>query len=109
MKNERMFADLHKIKNGALGTDIKVKIYTKNTSSIYQVFSAYAIEPTDDIIEKNFSNESDKEQYINNALNKSNVKFDINQENINYENNIITLITCDNNNKYRVIVQAIKI
>ena len=109
MKNERMFANLHKIKNGELGTDIKVKIYTKNTSSIYQVFSAYAIEPTDDIIEKNFSNESDKEQYINKALNKSNVKFDINQENINYENNIITLITCDNNNKYRVIVQAIKI
>ncbi len=108
MKNERMFADLHKIKNGALGTDIKVKIYTKNTSSTYQVFSAYAVEPSEDLVEKNFSNESDKQAYINKALNKSNVKFDINKENINYENNVITLITCDNNNKYRVIVHAIE-
>ena len=109
MKNERMFADLHKIKNGTLGTDINVKIYTKDSSSIYKVFSAYVSEPDTEIVTKNFSNETEKENYINNALRKSNVKFDINKENINYENNIITLITCDNNNKYRVIVHAVKV
>ena len=109
MKNERMFADLHKIKNGTLGTDINVKIYTKDSSSVYKVFSVYVSEPDTEIVTKNFSNETEKENYINNALRKSNVKFDINKENINYENNIITLITCDNNNKYRVIVHAVKV
>ena len=109
MKNERMFADLHKIKNGTLGTDINVKIYIKDTSNIYKVFSAYVSEPIPEIATKNFTDETEKENYINNAIKRSNVKFVINKENINYENDIITLITCDNNNKYRVIVHAIKI
>ncbi len=107
MKNERMFADLHKIKNGTLGTDVNVKIYTKDTSKIYKVFSAYVTEPDDNIIKKNFTDEAEKESYIKTVLKKSNIKFDINEDNINYEDNIITLITCDNNNKYRVIVHAI--
>ena len=107
MKNERMFADLHKIKNGTLGTDINVKIYTKDSSNIYKVFSAYIAEPDDNIIKKNFTDEVEKENYIKNAIRKSNVQFDVNEENIDFDKNIITLITCDNNNKYRVIVHAI--
>ena len=107
MKNERMFADLHKIKNGTLGTDINVKIYTNGSSNIYKVFSAYVAEPDDNIIKKNFNDENEKENYIKNAIRKSNVQFDVNEENIDFDKNIITLITCDNNNKYRVIVHAI--
>ena len=107
MKNERMFADLHKIKNGTLGTDISVKIYTKHGSKVYKVFSAYVAEPDDNIIKKNFTDEVEKEEYIKSAIRKSNVKFDTNEENIDFDKNIITLITCDNNNKYRVIVHAI--
>ncbi len=107
MKNQRMFANLHKIKNGSLGNDVKVQIYTPNGSYIYKVFSAYNLEPNKDIIKKNFTNIEEKEKYIKDAINKSNVKFNTNEDNINYENKIITLITCDSNNKRRVIVNAI--
>ncbi len=108
MKNERMFANLHKINNGNLGTDINVKIYTEDNLITYKVFASYSIEPTEELIRKNFLNQSDKENYINNAIKKSNIKFDVSAENINYENKIVTLITCDNNNKRRVVVHAIQ-
>lgn len=108
MKNERMFANLHKINNGTLGTDVNVKLFTKDSSKIYKVFSAYSIEPNDELIKKNFTNETEKQKYINNILKRSTTKFDVNEKNINYENNIITLVTCDNNNKYRVVVHAIE-
>ena len=108
MKNQRMFANLHKIRNGSLGTDVKVEIYTPNANYIYKVFSAYNLEPNNDLIKKNFELQEDKEEYINKSISRSNVKFDVNKENINYENKIITLITCDSNNKRRVIVNAVR-
>lgn len=108
MKNERMFQNLHKIKNGSLGTDINVKIYTKDSSYVYSVFAAYVVYPTEELVIKNFINLTEKQNYIDDAIKKSNIKFTTNKENINYENKIITLITCDNNNKYRVVVHAIQ-
>ncbi len=104
MKNERMFANLYKIYNGVLGKNIDIKIYTENKRCIYKVFSSYIDEPNLEVIKNNFT-EEEKKNYINRALAKSKVKF--NQE-INYSNKIITLITCDATNKQRVIVHAIE-
>ena len=106
MKNQRMFANLHKINNGNLGTDIIVQIYLPSQSKKYKVFASYIIEPTEELIQKNFADQIKKENYINNAIKKDG-RYDT--SNINYENKIITLITCDNNNKRRVVVHAIEI
>ncbi len=109
MKNARMFANLHKINNGTLGTDVNVEIYTNNGCYIYKVFASSNFEPTFDTLKKNFANQEDKINYINEAIRKSKVKFDMNKDNINYENNIITLITCDSSSNRRVVVNAVKI
>ncbi len=106
MKNQRMFADLHKINNGELGNKILVNIYTENGKATYRVFSSHIEEPTVDLIKKNFSNVNEKMDYISNAFQKSNVNF--NADNLNTDCKIITLMTCDNNNKRRVIVNAVK-
>ena len=107
MKNERMFANLHKINNGILGNDVTVQILLPERNIKYKVFASYILEPNSDIIKKNFESKEEKQNYIDTAIKRSNIKYDI--DNINYDNNIITLITCDNNNKRRVIVHAIEI
>ena len=106
MKNQRMFANLHKINNGNLGTDITVQIFLPNKIKNYKVFASYIVEPTEELIQKNFENQVKKQEYINNAIKKDG-RYDT--SNINYENGIVTLITCDNNNKRRVVVHAIEI
>ncbi len=106
MKNKRMFANLHKINRGELGSNIDVKIYTKSENSIYKVFSTYIDEPKTELFKQNFLNKKEKQNYINNAINRSDVKFDI--DSIDYDSKIITLVTCDSNNKRRVFVNAIK-
>lgn len=106
MKNQRMFADLHKINNGELGSEIKVNIYTENGKMTYKVFSVHVEEPTVDLIKKNFSNVNEKMDYISNSFQKSNVNF--NADYLNTDCKIITLMTCDNNNKRRVVVNAVK-
>ena len=50
MKNDRMFSNLHKIYNGDLGTNIDIRIYTENKTSIYKVFSCYIDEPNLEVI-----------------------------------------------------------
>lgn len=104
MKNERMFADLDKIYKGELGTDVDIKIYTENNVNTYKVFACYIDKPNVDIIKKDFSKE-EKEEYINKAIEKSNIKF---YQDVTYENKMITLITCGNTNQERIIVNAIK-
>ncbi len=105
MKNDRMFSNLHKIYNGDLGTDIDIQIFTENKYSTYKVFSCYIDEPNLEVIKNKFT-ENEKKKYIDNAISKSKIKFG---QEINYENKIITLITCDSTNKRRVIVHAIEV
>ena len=107
MKNERMFANLHKINNGILRNDVIVQILLPERNIKYKVFASYILEPNSDIIKKNFESKGEKQNYIDSAIKRSNIKYNI--DNINYDSNIITLITCDNNNKRRVIVHAIEI
>ncbi len=104
MKNGRMFANLNNIYNKSLGTDINIDIYTENEHNVYKVFSCYIDKPNKDIITNNFTN-NEKKSYIDLAIKKS--KIDFNYE-INYESNIITLITCGKTDEERIIVHAIK-
>lgn len=108
MKNGRMFANLHRINRGELGDDVSINIVTENSSIVYKIFSVYISEPNEEIIKRNFETEEEKEEYINNALSKTNIKFKVNKDNINLNGKILTLITCDSNNKRRVIVHAIE-
>ncbi len=106
MKNGKMFADLLKIYNGDLGNNVEIKIFTKEGLYKYKVISTYVVEPNLSLVEKNFSEET-KQEYINNAIEKSNIKFEDQTSEI--ESNLITLITCDKINTSRVVVHCVKI
>ena len=104
MKNDRMFTSLYKINRGNYGKDIDINIFTENEAKKYKVFSSYIDKPDIEIIQNKFT-DNEKQNYIDTAIKKSNIKY--NQE-INYQNKIITLITCGSTNQERVIVHAIE-
>ena len=79
---------------------------TENEILDYEVFSVYQIETEDYYIQTHFENDEKFEEFINKIKNRS-VK-DFNTE-VNSEDSILTLSTCANNKKYRVVLHAKKI
>lgn len=72
---------------------------------IYKVFSVYKIEAEDYYIKTKFSDNKEFEEFINTIKKRSVKNFDIN---VSKDDSILTLSTCANNNKYRVVLHAKK-
>ncbi len=104
LKNDKLFSDLRKIQDGTAGENVIIEIYLKDAYYKYQVRSAYTAELTSNMIRRNIS-DVDKENYLNNEISKSNVKFS-NPENTSIDN-MLTLITF--NEKNRIVVKATRI
>lgn len=83
-----------------------ITLYTENEKSIYKVFSIYKIESEDYYIKTEFSNDNEYEQFLNTIKKRSIKEFNIA---LSKSDNILTLSTCANNNKYRVVLHAKKI
>lgn len=98
-----MFANLNKIVTGELGNEIYINIYTEKANYRYQMFATYKSAPTKEPINTKISNEK---EFIDTALQKSNVKCNIYP---NERDNILTLSTCDSSGKSRVIVHGVRI
>lgn len=79
---------------------------TEKENCIYKVFSIYKIESEDYYIKTEFSSDNEYEQFIKTIKGRSIKNFDID---ISKEDSILTLSTCANNNKYRVVLHAKKI
>lgn len=79
---------------------------TENENCIYKVFSIYKIESEDYYIKTEFANDNEFEQFIQTIKTRSIKKFDTDVTN---NDTILTLSTCANNNKYRVVLHAKKI
>lgn len=80
-----------------------IKLSTKTTNSIWQIFSVYKIEPTTDYLQAKFNSTSTYQDFLNTIKNRSIHQFDID---LNYTDKIITLSTCDNIGTKRVVVHA---
>lgn len=83
-----------------------IKFITEKSEKIYRVFSVYQIEAEDYYIQTSFDNTKEFQDFIE-TLQKRSVK-DFG-ENVGSEDKILTLSTCSNNNKYKVVVHAKKI
>ncbi len=103
LKNQKMFADLAKVYRGELGNKIDIEIYTEQSFKKYSIFACYMEEPNINVIQKNW-NQEQKNNFIDTAIQKSNIEF---TSDIDYNKNIVTLITCDSTGKKRIIVHAI--
>lgn len=83
-----------------------ITLYTENEKCMYKVFSIYKIENEDYYIKTEFKNDNEFEDFIK-TLKKRSIK-DFNVD-VSKDDNILTLSTCANNNKYRVELHAKKV
>ena len=84
----------------------KIPFITENEKSEYQVFSVYKIENEDYYTTTGFSNDEEFQAFINKIKSRSEKDFGVE---VSSNDKIITLSTCADNNKYRVVLHAKKI
>lgn len=85
--------------------NLKINLSTEYENSIYQVFSVYKIKNEDYYITTQFTQESFN-SYIDTMKKRSIKDFGID---VNPDDKILTLSTCDNNTKYRIVLHAKKV
>ena len=83
-----------------------ITLITENETQVYEVFSVYQIEKEDYYIQTNFNTEKEFNTFAQTIKKRSKKDFNVD---VNKEDNILTLSTCANNNKYRVVLHAKKI
>ena len=82
-----------------------VTLATESGTQIYEVFSVYQIEKEDYYIKTNFNTEKEFSDFVQTIKKRSKKDFNVD---VNKEDHILTLSTCANNNKYRVVLHAKK-
>ena len=85
--------------------NMNITFYTENEKCVYKVFSIYKTESEDYYIKTEFNNDNEFEQFINTIKSRSIKNFGID---VSRSDSILTLSTCANNNKYRVVLHAKK-
>lgn len=83
-----------------------IPFITENENAEYQVFSVYKIEQEDYYITTNFGTDNEFQTFINKIKSRSIKDFNVD---VTTEDHILTLSTCADNNKYRVVLHAKKI
>ena len=109
MRDGSMFGSMLNILNSKWyenEENTNITLYTENEKSIYKVFSVYKIENEDYYIKTEFKNGNEFEGFIKNLKKRSIKDFNVN---VSKDDNILTLSTCANNNKYRVVLHAKKV
>ena len=109
MRDDSMFGSLKNILNSDWydnDENTNITLYTENEKSIYKVFSIYKIESEDYYIKTEFSNDNEFEKFIETLKKRSIKNFNID---ISKEDSILTLSTCADNNKYRVVLHSVRV
>ena len=83
-----------------------ITLITENETQVYEVFSVYQIEKEDYYIQTNFNTEKEFSTFLETIKKRSKKDFNVD---VNKEDTVLTLSTCANNNKYRVVLHAKKI
>ena len=83
-----------------------IKFITENEIAEYQVFSVYRTKNEEYYITTNFETDNEFKKFIDTIKSRSVKDFGID---VNTEDNILTLSTCADNIKYRVVLHAKKV
>ena len=106
MKNGSMFASLKDvIKEEWYNNENNkyIALITENENCKYQVFSVYQIETEEYYLQTNISN---FKEFVEKIKGRSKKDFNVD---IKETDNILTLSTCADNTKYRVVLHAVKV
>ena len=109
MKDGSMFSSLKNVleKSWQDNEDNRKIIFiTENEKCVYEVFSVYQIESEDYYIQTDFESENDYQKFISTIRARSKKFFRVN---VTGQDRVLTLSTCANNNKYRVVLHARKV
>lgn len=82
-----------------------ITFVTENDYQTYQVFSVYQIQTEDYYIQTEFKS-NEFQEFIDTITKRSKTDFGIN---VSKEDTILTLSTCANNNKYRVVLHSVRV
>lgn len=109
MKNGSMFKTLHKYKDKQFLLDnSELYIYQKDRVLKYKIFAAYVYDSRHLMLSFDFEDENVFRNYLNNVLTKRDISSNINTSvDVTVKDKIITLSTCNNNDKQRYLVQAV--
>ncbi len=108
MKDNSMFGSLKNILDSNWydnEENINIILYVGEEIWTYKVFSIYKIESEDYYIRTDFENDNEYEEFINRIKERSIKNFDVD---ISKDDNILTLSTCANNGKNRVVLHSKK-
>lgn len=83
--------------------NMKIPLYTLSKNYIYQVFSIYSVSSKESHNKTAFSSNDEFQKYINEIQKKSIYNFNVD---VTDQDNILTLYTCGDNTKYRIILHA---
>lgn len=82
-----------------------ITFITENAYQVYQVFSVYQIEKEDYYIQTKFKDD-EFSKFVDTIKQRSKKDFAVEVSN---EDTILTLSTCANNNKYRVVLHSVRV
>ena len=85
--------------------NFKIPFITENEKAEYQVFSVYKIEKENYYITTNFENNIEFKKFIDKIKSRSEKDFGIE---VTENDNILTLSTCANDSRYRIVLHAKK-
>lgn len=108
MRNNSMFGSLKDVITEEWYNNEENKyitFVTENDYQTYQVFSVYQIKTEDYYIKTEFKS-NEFTEFIDTITKRSKKDFGIN---ISKEDTILTLSTCSNNNKYRVVLHSVRV
>ena len=108
MRNNSMFGSLKDVITEEWYNNEENKyitFVTENDYQTYQVFSVYQIKTEDYYIKTEFKN-NEFTEFIDTITKRSKKDFGIN---VSKEDTILTLSTCSNNNKYRVVLHSVRV
>ncbi|MDD5879189.1 MAG: class B sortase [Clostridiales bacterium] len=103
-----MFAQLKKCLKASWynnSKNLNIVYNTENEKSIYKVFSIYKIENENYYIQTSFEDDTSYEEFINKIKSRSVKNFNVN---VTSRDKILTLSTCSNRSKYRIVIHAVK-
>lgn len=104
-----MFGTLYKAKSSSWYTKPENQIIIFNTlynNMNWQIFSIYTIDTTNDYLISNFSTDKKYQEFINLITNRSIYEFNTP---VSTNDKILTLSTCSNNGKKRLVIHAVLI
>ena len=109
MKNGSMFKGLHKYRDKQFFSEnSEVIIYQEGRILRYKIFAAYVYDNRHIMLSFDFNDENVYRSYLNSVLTKRDMSSNIDTTiEVTPKDKIITLSTCNSNNKQRYLVQAV--